>query len=166
MKFYLRFQTDHAKGRMGPHWALTSLQKSYFKSSIAGVFTDHVVHNTKNQETQNKIFLQQLKTQSMNSGKYVTLSNWDIFLKFSKHFRTLPKIFENFQKVSQDRFENVPTFSKFFSKTPEDFRRFPKTSDNFRRFQKNSKMLEGYFKHFVTNFRRFLKTFDDFQRFL
>ena len=31
-------------------------------------FFTTVVYNTKSQETQNKIFLQQLKTQSMNSG--------------------------------------------------------------------------------------------------
>ena len=35
-------------------------------------FFTSVVYNTKSQEKQNKIFLQQLKTQSMNSGKYVT----------------------------------------------------------------------------------------------
>ena len=144
---------------MGPSWVVTSLQKSYFKSSIAGLFTNHVVYNTKNQETQNKIFLQQLKTQSMNSGKYVTLSNWDIFLKFSEHFRTLPKIFKKCHKIVLRMFRHFPIFF-------EDSRRFPKTSDNFQRFQKNSKMLEGYFKHFVTNFRRFPKTSDDFQRFL
>ena len=131
-KFYLRFQTDHAKGRMGPRWALMSLQKSYFKSSITGVFTDHVVYNTKNQETQNKIFLQQLKTQSMNSGKYVTLSNWDIFLKFSEHFRRFLKIFKKRHKIVLRMFRHFPIFF-------EDSQRFPKTSDNFRRFQKKFK---------------------------
>ena len=38
---------------MGPNWAMTSLQKSYFESSIAGGRS--VVYNTKSQETQNNI---------------------------------------------------------------------------------------------------------------
>ena len=39
-KFYFWFQNDCAKGRMGPSWAVTSLQKSYFESSIAGGRSD------------------------------------------------------------------------------------------------------------------------------
>ena len=39
-KFYFRFQNDRTKGRMGPSWAVTSLQKSYFESSIAGGRSD------------------------------------------------------------------------------------------------------------------------------
>ena len=40
-KFYFRFQNDRAKGRMGPSWAVTSLQKSYyFESSITGGRSD------------------------------------------------------------------------------------------------------------------------------
>ena len=48
-------------------------------------FFTSVVYNTKSQETQNKIFLQQLKTQSMNSGIYVTLSNLDPFFLLHGH---------------------------------------------------------------------------------
>ena len=39
-KFYFRFQNDYAKGRMSLSWAVTSLQKSYFESSIAGGRSD------------------------------------------------------------------------------------------------------------------------------
>ena len=51
-------------------------------------FFKSVVYDTKSQETQNKILLQQLKTQSINSGFYVTLSNLDPFflLQIKKFF--------------------------------------------------------------------------------
>ena len=39
-KFYAQFQNDRAKERMGPNWAVTSLQESYFESSIAGGRSD------------------------------------------------------------------------------------------------------------------------------
>ena len=39
-KFYFRFQNELAKVRMGPSWAVTSLQKSYFESSITGGRSD------------------------------------------------------------------------------------------------------------------------------
>ena len=39
-KFYFQFQNDRAEGRMGLSWAVTSLQKSYFESSIAGGRSD------------------------------------------------------------------------------------------------------------------------------
>ena len=39
-KFYFRFQNDRAKGRIVSSWAVTSLQKSYFESSIAGGRSD------------------------------------------------------------------------------------------------------------------------------
>ena len=89
---------------------------------------------------------------------------WKIFRgfpNFSEHFRTLPKIFENFQKVSEDRFENFPSFSDF----SDDFGRFqrlPIISEGLKK--KNSKTLEGSFKHFATIseiFRRFPKTSED-----
>ena len=80
------------------------------------------------------------------------------FPNISEHFQRFPKIFKNFQKVSEDRFENFPTFSDFF-RTSRYFRR----PDNFPRFQKNSKMLETYFEHFVTNFLRFPKNSEDFR---
>ena len=47
------------------------------------------------------------------------------FPKFSEHFRTLVKTSENFQKWSEDRFENFPTFSDFF-------RRLPTVSKDFK----------------------------------
>ena len=50
------------------------------------------VYNTKSQETQNKIFLQQLKTQSMNSGIYLTLSNLDPFFLLHSHFESRSEI--------------------------------------------------------------------------
>ena len=55
-------------------------------------FFTSVVNNTKSQETQNKIFLQQLKTRSMNSGFYVTLSNLDPFFLLCGHFESGSKI--------------------------------------------------------------------------
>ena len=55
------------------------------------IFTSFV-YNTKSQETQNKIFLQQLKTQSMNFGKYVRLSNLDPFFLLRGHFETGSKV--------------------------------------------------------------------------
>ena len=97
-KFYFRFQNDHAKGRMGPSWVVMSLQKSYFESSItAGARSDFLYTYMlfiirKVSKTQNKIFLQQLKTQSMNSGKYVTLSNLDPFFLLRSHFESGSKI--------------------------------------------------------------------------
>ena len=96
-KFYFLFQNERTKGRMGPSWAVTSLQKSYFESSIAGgikdlTFFTSVIYDTKSQETQNKIFLQQLKTQSVNSGFYVTLSNLDPFFLLRRHFESGSKI--------------------------------------------------------------------------
>ena len=42
-------------------------------------FFTFVVDNTKSQETESKIILQQLKTQCMNSGNYVILYNLDPF---------------------------------------------------------------------------------------
>ena len=52
------------------------------------IFFTSVVYNTKSQETQNKIFLQQLKTQSTNSGFYVTLSNLDPFFLLRGNFES------------------------------------------------------------------------------
>ena len=57
--------------------------------------------------------------------------------------------------MSEDRFENFPTFSDFF-------RRLPMISEDF---QNNSKMLESYFKHFATNSQNFLKISEDIRRF-
>ena len=72
----------------------------------------------------------------------ITFEKFPRVSEVSEHFRTRPKISENFQNVSEDRFENFATFS-------EDFRQFPKIS----------KMLDCYFKHFATNFRRFVGMF-------
>ena len=51
-------------------------------------FFTSVVYNTKSQETENKIFLQQMKTQSMNSVNGVTLNNLDPFFLLCGHFET------------------------------------------------------------------------------
>ena len=56
-------------------------------------FFTSVIYNTKSQETQNKIFLQQLKTQSINSGKYVTSSNLDPLFLLRGHFESGSKNF-------------------------------------------------------------------------
>ena len=91
----------------------------------------------------------------------------EIFLAFSNTSEDFRKVFENFQKVSEDRFENFPAFSDFFrrlAKISEDFRQFP--TEGFKTFLK---MLEGCFKHFATIskvFRRFPKTSEDFRRLL
>ena len=70
--------------------------------------------------------------------------------------------------MPEDRFENCPTFSKFF-------RIFPKTSDNFRRFRKHFKNAGRLFEALCDKFRNFPKisegirrlpkTSDDFRRF-
>ena len=44
----------------------------------------------------------------------------------SEHFRGFPTIFENFQKVSEDRFENFATFSAF----SKDFLRLTTISED------------------------------------
>ena len=49
-------------------------------------FFTFVVDDTKSQETESKIILQQLKTQCMNSGNYVILYNLDPFFLLCGHF--------------------------------------------------------------------------------
>ena len=80
-------------------WVQVGLWRHY-RSHTSGLqsleedlaFFTSIVYNTKSQETQNKIFLQQLKNQSINSGKYVTLSNLDPFFLLCGHFESGSKI--------------------------------------------------------------------------
>ena len=72
--------------------------------------------------------------------------------------RRFQKIFEYFQKVTEDRFENFPIFFDFsVTETSEDFRRLPKISENFKKCQNCWKVV-------LSTLRLFPKFFEDFRK--
>ena len=86
------------------------------------------------------------------------LECYKTFSQTSETFEKFPRVSEVFQKLSEDGFENFPTFFDFF-------RRRPKISKDSKK--KKFKMLESCFKYFATistiskDYRRRPKTFED-----
>ena len=80
-------------------------------------FFTSVVYNTKSQETQIKIFLQQLKAQSMNSDIYVTLSNLDPFFLLRGHFESGSKISSVWTLIAPRRKIQIKNFFAVYIRT-------------------------------------------------
>ena len=95
-KFYFQFQNDRAKGRMGPSWAVTSLTKVILQVFNRWRKIWHSLHLLfiirKVRKHKTRYFSSILKTQSMNSGKYVTLSNLEPFFLLCGQFESGSKI--------------------------------------------------------------------------
>ena len=131
-------------------------------------------HQCKKRKYQCKLQIKILEPDLQSTG----VRDWNIikrkfpegfrsFASISEHFRTFPKIFNNFQKVSEDRFENFLTFSEFFRRFPTIFEDF-KNQNCCKVILSTLRQISDFFRRFpkpTEDFRRFPKIYEDFRRF-